>query len=212
MLERTPRRAITCLRDDDGDLRFVAAVVGPLDLAPSASQLAQRLVERAAGRGREHELAMRAMDLARGREIAAVEAADRRDAECRRLRRLGGALGQVIEQIERAPALAVAGAHADGDGRIGRQPQLGRERERGEVVARGSAAILGELDQPRQRDLLTLGDILELEPHRREPAGWNIFMGRRAGRELGHGVAILRRCSGATTSGRMGGHDTAIGP
>ncbi|HSS00051.1 MAG TPA: hypothetical protein VLM79_23505 [Kofleriaceae bacterium] len=87
-------------------------------------------------------------------------------------------LRQVIEQIERAPALAVPGAHADGDGTRGRQPQLGRERERGQVMTRRPAAILGELDQPRQGNLLAVGDILELEPHRREPGGRNILMGR----------------------------------
>src|SRR5262245_35120451 len=98
----------------------------------SVCELAQCIVERRRGRRREDELAMVAVDLARRRLIAAVEAADRGDREA--LRRRTRQAREMIEQVQRAPALTGAGADPDRH-RGGRSDaQLGRQRHRGQIM------------------------------------------------------------------------------
>ena len=69
---------------------------------------------------------------------------------------------EVIQQVERAPALARAGADLHGERCGAGELVVGRERDRREVVARGPAAILGELDERGQGDLVTVDDVFEI--------------------------------------------------
>src|SRR5262245_13431247 len=101
------------------------------------------------GRGRDDQLTVRAMDLARRSEVAAVEARHRRQGQLGAIARALGEmpLHEMIEQIERAPALAGPGANANRERCRPREAKLGREWDRRKVVADRPAAILGELDQ-----------------------------------------------------------------
>jgi hypothetical protein len=139
----------------------------------SSRQLPQRRVERCTGGRREHEHPVLAVQLARWPLIAAIEARDERDVDAR-----GVMLGQPLEQVE--CAVALAGATADTHGRrsaASGKSQLGRERDRGEVVARWTAAVLGKLDEPRQLDLITACDVLKLEPERSKPGDVDVLVG-----------------------------------
>src|SRR5262245_1758139 len=82
--------------------------------------------------GRRHHLAVRAVDLAGGGLVAAVEAGDRRDRDVLLRER---PLDERVEDVERTPPLAGAGADADGDRGVAGEPQLRRERNRGDVMA-----------------------------------------------------------------------------
>src|SRR5260221_102931 len=90
--------------------------------------------------------------------IAVIEACHRHEAKCRLFL---PALDEVIDEIQRAPALASAGADAQLGRALARDLELGRERYGGDVVARRSPAILGELDERRQRDAIAVSDVLE---------------------------------------------------
>src|SRR5262245_23241386 len=53
-------------------------------------------------------------------------------------------------------------------------------------MARRSAAIFRELDEGGQLDRAVLGDLLDLEAHRRQPPQLDVLVRRRPRRDLGH--------------------------
>src|SRR5262245_5937767 len=119
----------------------------------------ERFVERGRGRRRHHELAVVAVDLTRRRLIAAIEARHRDERE-------PASGGEMIQQLERAIALARAGAYADRELAVAGDAELGRERDGRKVMPDRAAALLGELDERVERDLVAVGDLFELQAHR----------------------------------------------